>query len=201
MRQPESWSQLCAWTLCLIGGAFVLLGAIWGILGLPVRNGTSWSFLPIGLALLLIGLGFALAARQWSRKQARLLAEGVPVPGEIEKVRHEVFVTWNRDGFTNWPGKILPGRSDAAISGRGAAIRWSVAFCGWNRPRENSAQWSMWTRIVQGWPLWMQIPSGAGHETALEKLRAHTEKRNGAPHRKGSETCGRPRCAAPTAFQ
>ena len=108
MRQPESWSQLCAWTLCLIGGAFVLLGAIWGILGLPVRNGTSWSFLPVGLALLLIGLGFALAARQWSRKQARLLAEGVPVPGEIEKVRHEVFVTWNRDGFTNWPGKNSP---------------------------------------------------------------------------------------------
>ena len=54
MEPMKSVSGLCALLFGLIGGAFVLMGAVFGLLKVPVRGAvhSGWAFVPLGLACL-----------------------------------------------------------------------------------------------------------------------------------------------------
>ena len=48
MRPPNSISALCAMTFGLLGAAFVVIGTLYGCLGVSIRwAASSWAFLPI----------------------------------------------------------------------------------------------------------------------------------------------------------
>ncbi len=86
----KSVSGLCALLFGLIGGAFVLMGAVFGLLKVPVRGAvhSGWAFVPLGLAC--------------------LRAAGIPVAGAVVQVRKYWWINWNTDSFVNWPGKCSP---------------------------------------------------------------------------------------------
>ena len=108
MRPPDSISALCAMTFGLLGAAFVAAGTLYGCLGVSIRGAaSSWAFLPIGVVCLLIGLVCALAVRR-RRRERRLQSAGVAVPGTIVQVRHHVFINWNLEHFSSWPGRNSP---------------------------------------------------------------------------------------------
>lgn len=109
MRPPNSISALCAMTFGLLGAAFLILDVVFGGLGLPVRGASSgWAFLPIGGVCLLIGLVCALAVRRRRRREGRLQSAGVAVPGTIVQVNHHIFINWNLEHFSSWPGRNSP---------------------------------------------------------------------------------------------
>ena len=109
MRPPDSRSALCAVVFAFLGAAFLILGVIFGGLGLPVRGASSgWAFLPIGVVCLLIALVCALAVRRRRRRERRLQSAGVAVPGTIVQVRRHIFIRWERESFSNWPGQGSP---------------------------------------------------------------------------------------------
>ena len=93
-----SVSGLCALLFGLIGGAFVLMGAVFGLLKVPVRGAvhSGWAFVPLGLAC------------RRHRREARLQAAGIPVAGAVVQVRKYWWINWNTDSFVNWPGKCSP---------------------------------------------------------------------------------------------
>ena len=106
MRPPDSRSALCAVVFGFLGAAFLILGVVFGGLGLPVRGASSgWAFLPIGVVCLLIGLVCALAVRRRHRRERRLQSTGVAMPGTVIQVRHHVFINWNLEHFSSWPGR------------------------------------------------------------------------------------------------
>ena len=73
MRPPDSISALCAMTFGLLGAAFVVIGTLYGCLDVSIRGAaSSWAFLPIGLACLLLCLVCALAVRRRRRREGRL---------------------------------------------------------------------------------------------------------------------------------
>ena len=101
MRPPDSISALCAMTFGLLGVAFVVIGALFGCLGVSIRGAaSSWAFLPIGVVCLLIGLVCALVVRR-RRREGRLRSAGIAVPGTIVQVRHHVFINWNLEHFSS----------------------------------------------------------------------------------------------------
>ena len=109
MRPPDSISALCAMTFGLLGAAFVVIGTLYGCLGVSIRRAaSSWAFLPIGLACLLLCLVCALAVRRRRRREGRLRSAGVAVPGTIVQVRRHIFIRWERESFSNWPGQGSP---------------------------------------------------------------------------------------------
>ena len=109
MRPPDSISALCAMTFGLLGAAFVVIGALFGCLGVSIRGAaSSWAFLPIGVVCLLIGLVCALAVRRRRRRERWLQSAGVAVPGTIVQVHHHIFINWNLEHFSSWPGRNSP---------------------------------------------------------------------------------------------
>ena len=42
------------------------------------------------------------------RTPGRCLSAGVAVPGTIVQVRHHVFINWNLEHFSSWPGQGSP---------------------------------------------------------------------------------------------
>ena len=80
MEPMKSVSGLCALLFGLIGGAFVLMGAVFGLLKVPVRGAvhSGWAFVPLGLACLLLALACAGLACRRRRREARLRAAGIP---------------------------------------------------------------------------------------------------------------------------
>ena len=109
MRPPDSRSALCAVVFGFLGAAFLILGVVFGGLGLPVRGASSgWAFLPIGGVCLLIGLVCALAVRRRHRRERRLQSAGVAVPGTIVQVHHHIFINWNLEHFSSRPGRNSP---------------------------------------------------------------------------------------------
>ena len=118
MRPPNSISALCAMTFGLLGAAFVVIGTLYGCLGVSIRGAaSSWAFLPIGVVCLLIGLVCALAVRRRRRRERRLQSAGIAVPGTIVQVRRHSFIRWERESFSSWPGQGSP---------------WSVRSVNWN---------------------------------------------------------------------
>ena len=81
MEPMKSVSGLCALLFGLSGGAFVLMGAVFGLLKVPVRGAvhSGWAFVPLGLACLLLALACAGLACRRHRREARLRAAGIPV--------------------------------------------------------------------------------------------------------------------------
>ena len=110
MEPMKSVSGLCALLFGLIGGAFVLMGAVFGLLKVPVRGAvhSGWAFVPLGLAGLLLALACAGLACRRHRREASLRAAGVPVAGAVVQVRKYWWINWNTDSFVNWPGKCSP---------------------------------------------------------------------------------------------
>ena len=109
MRPPDSRSALCAVVFAFLGAAFLILGVIFGGLGLPVRGASSgWAFLPIGVVCLLIALVCALAVRRRRGRERRLQSAGIAMPGTIVQVRHHIFINWNLEHFSSWPGRNSP---------------------------------------------------------------------------------------------
>ena len=110
MRPPDSISTLCAMTFGLLGAAFVVIGTLYGCLGVSIRGAaSSWAFLPIGVACLLIGLVCALAVRRRRRRERRLQSAGIAVPGTIVQVRRHSFIRWERESFSSWHSRTRAG--------------------------------------------------------------------------------------------
>ena len=106
MRPPNSISALCAMTFGLLGAAFVVIGTLYGCLGVSIRGAaSSWAFLPIGVVCLLIGLVCALAVRRRRRRERWVQSAGVAVPGTVIQVRHHVFIISDEIHFD----LIMPG--------------------------------------------------------------------------------------------
>ena len=105
---PRSISQLLALVLGGIGGAFVLMGALFTWLHLPMRSGETWMFSAVGL-LLLLAAGLCLA--WYGRRKAllrRLREGGVQVDCAGYSVEKWVWISWNTRSFTNIPGQNSP---------------------------------------------------------------------------------------------
>ena len=109
MKTPPRYiSQLLALVLGGIGVAFVLLGALFTWMNLPVQGGGGWSFSAVGLVL--------LAPRRYAwfgtgGKKAlcrRLREKGVKVEHVGCSVEKRVWITWNTRSFTNIPGENSP---------------------------------------------------------------------------------------------
>ncbi len=109
MRPPNSISALCAMTFGLLGAAFVVIGTLYGCLGVSIRGAaSSWAFLPIGVVCLLIGLVCALVVRR-RRREGRLRSAGIAVPGTIVQVRRHSFIRWERESFSSWRSRTRAG--------------------------------------------------------------------------------------------
>lgn len=109
MKMPPQYvSQLLALVLGGIGAAFVLMGALYTWLHLPMRSGESWVFSVVGLVLL-AAAGVCLAG--YRRKKAlfrRLRERGVRVEHVGCSVEKCMWITWNARSFTNIPGQNSP---------------------------------------------------------------------------------------------
>lgn len=109
MRQPPNFfSQLLALVLGGIGVAFVLLGALFTWMKLPVQGGGGWSFSAVGLVLLAAA---AVCLVWYGRQKAlcrRLREKGVKVEHVGCSVEKRVWITWNTRSFTNIPGENSP---------------------------------------------------------------------------------------------
>lgn len=107
-RAPRSMAGLLTVLLTGMGAVFALIGAAFLGLGVPVKGGSPWFFVTLGL--LFLGAG-GMCALVWSRQrkeQKRLRAEGVPLPGRVLEVRRHPFITWNVDNFVTLPGQHSP---------------------------------------------------------------------------------------------
>ena len=105
---PQYVSQLLALVLGGIGAAFILLGALFTWLHLPMRSGESWVFSVFGLVLL-AAAGLCLV--WYGRRKAlcrRLLERGVKVEHVGCSIEKWVWINWNTRSFTNIPGQNSP---------------------------------------------------------------------------------------------
>ena len=105
---PQYVSQLLALVLGGIGAAFILLGALFTWMDLPVQGGGGWSFSALGLVLL-VGAGLCLV--WYGRRKAlcrRLLERGVKVEHVGCSIEKWVWINWNTRSFTNIPGQNSP---------------------------------------------------------------------------------------------
>ena len=107
-NSPDSRSQIAALVLLALGTLFSVLGLLGYVLDLPTKEGESGGFLPMGLVILAVGAVCALWARWKKAACTRLLTKGQPVSGEILEIRHHIFITWNENDWTNFPGKNSP---------------------------------------------------------------------------------------------
>ena len=103
MKPPDTISSFCAFLFGLMGALFVLLSMLFVVTGVPVNGGPTWFLLPIGIIFLLTGLGFVLKFQQQKRRIKRLKAEGVLTTGEVQSIRHLVWINWNTSTFVKRP--------------------------------------------------------------------------------------------------
>lgn len=108
MKPPDTISSFCAFLFGLMGALFVLLSMLFVVTGVPVNGGPTWFLLPIGIIFLLTGLGFVLKFQQQKRRIKRLKAEGVLTTGEVQSIRHLVWINWNTSMFVKRPGQCSP---------------------------------------------------------------------------------------------
>ena len=108
MKPPDTISSFCAFLFGLMGALFVLLSMLFVVTGVPVNGGPTWFLLPIGIIFLLTGLGFVLKFQQQKRRIKRLKAEGVLTTGEVQSIRHLVWINWNTSTFVKRPGQCSP---------------------------------------------------------------------------------------------
>ena len=105
---PQYVSQLLALVLGGIGVAFILLGALFIWMDLPVQGGGGWSFSALGFVLL-VGAGLCLV---WYGRRKdlcrRLLERGVKVEHVGCSIEKWVWINWNTRSFTNIPGQNSP---------------------------------------------------------------------------------------------
>lgn len=109
MRQPPNFfSQLLALVLGGIGVAFVLMGALFTWMDLPIQGGGGWSFSAVGVVLL-AAAAVCLVRYRWKKALCRRLRErGVRVEHVSATVEKLVWITWNVRSFTNIPGENCP---------------------------------------------------------------------------------------------
>lgn len=125
MRSPRCYEALLAFILLMLGAIFSLLGLLFGLLSIPVRNGDAWSFLLGGLPLLVLGAGLLLWARQKERSWDHLRTEGRAVPGKLvpEATRRHWYTSFGSDGLRKrspwtvlciyqWEGRTYEVRSE-----------------------------------------------------------------------------------------
>ena len=108
MRQPQTIWSLCVFIFGLIGANFVFLGLIFYVTGIPTDGAPNWFFFPIGASLLLVSIGCLTKCRLQKRRIEYLKTEGIAVVGNIQSVRHLVWINWNTKTFANWPGQRSP---------------------------------------------------------------------------------------------
>ena len=108
MRQPQTIWSLCAFIFGLMGIIFIFLGAVFYITGIPVNGGPNWSFIPIGAVILLGSLACLTKCRLQERRIKYLKTKGISVVGNVQSVRHLVWINWNTKTFVNWPGQCSP---------------------------------------------------------------------------------------------
>lgn len=108
MKPPDTISSFCAFLFGLMGALFVLLSMLFVVTGVPVNGGPTWFLLPIGIIFLLTGLGFVLKFQQQKRRIKRLKAEGVLTTGEVQSIRHLVWINWNTSTFGKATRTVLP---------------------------------------------------------------------------------------------
>lgn len=108
MQRPQTIWSLCAFISGLIGTLFVLLGTIFYIVDISVNGAPNWFFVPIGVLLLLIGIVCSIKYRLEMQRIKYLKAKGISVVGNVQSVRHLVWINWNTKTFVNWPGQCSP---------------------------------------------------------------------------------------------
>lgn len=105
---PQYVSQLLALVLGGIGAAFVVMGALFTWLHLPMRSGESWMFSVVGLVLL-AAAGVCLLCYVRRKVCIRRLRErGVRVEHVGCSVEKYMWITWNTRKLTNIPGQNSP---------------------------------------------------------------------------------------------
>ena len=108
MRQPRTIWSLYAFIFGLMGLIFIFLGTVFYITGIPVNGGPNWFFIPIGVVILLGGLACLMKCRLQEQRIKYLKTEGISVVGNIQSVRHLVWITWNTKTFVSRPGQSSP---------------------------------------------------------------------------------------------
>ena len=108
MRQPQTIWSLCTFISGLMGTIFVFLGIIFYITDIPVNGAPNWFFVPIGVISLLVSIVCLTKCRLQERRIKYLKAKGISVAGNIQSVRHLVWINWNTKSFVNWPGQCSP---------------------------------------------------------------------------------------------
>lgn len=98
MRKPRNIWELCGELFLLLGAVFVLFGFLSraGVLKTaPGSHGDPGAVFPIvGCGFLIVGFFSMLAAIQKEKRKAQLLDTGMPVTGEIEAVKQNLFTKW-----------------------------------------------------------------------------------------------------------
>lgn len=99
MIKSKSYSGLFSFIFLLLGGMFLIFGVLshMGILSTsPDSVGDPKIWFPIiGGGGLLLGILFLILAKHWENQMKRLLTEGRPVRGQIQKVQ---YLFWTRSG-------------------------------------------------------------------------------------------------------
>lgn len=137
MKPPRTYEALLGWILLILGAMFTLLGLLFGILSIPMRNGDAKSFLLGGLPLMLFGAGLLCYARQRERGWDRLHTDGRAVPGELVPgaTRCHWYVGFGSDGFH----KRSPWSVMCIYRWKGRTYDLRSEFL-WQRPRETGQQ-------------------------------------------------------------
>ena len=136
-RVPRSMAGLLTVLLTGMGAVFALIGAVFVGLGVPVKGGSPWFFVTLGLVLLGAGGVCALVQSRQRREQKRLRTEGVPLPGRVLEVQRHPFITWNVDNFVTLPGQHSPWTLRCAYTLDGREYTVSSGFL-WQEPLADS---------------------------------------------------------------
>ena len=98
MRKPRNMWELCGELFLLLGALFVLFGVLSraGILKTaPGSHGDPGVVFPVvGGGLLIVGAFSILAALRKEKRKNQLFETGMPVTGEIETVKQNLFTKW-----------------------------------------------------------------------------------------------------------
>ena len=136
-RAPRSMAGLLTVLFTGMGAVFVLIGAAFLALGVPVKGGSPGFFVTLGLVLLGAGGVRALVQSRQRREQRRLRAEGASLPGRVLEVQRHPFITWNADNFVTLPGQHSPWSVRCAYTLDGGEYTVSSEFL-WQEPQADS---------------------------------------------------------------
>lgn len=139
MKPPRFACTIVAAVLLALGAVFTLLGALGAFaVPIPTRSGEAWMFLPPGLILLAAGVVLVLSLGRTKRLQARLRAEGVPVPGRVTAIRHHKYTSYGTDpdfvGYKRSPWTVS---CEYQWEGQTYTVRSALL---WDKPRAGDQQ-------------------------------------------------------------